>query len=390
MSVIADLPDLRPSLLLDFANSRRVDPRISCVRASAATCWGPDGRPRTVAANVPRIDYDPHTGKCLGYLSERGSTNKLLHSKTFGQIGSGWSVGSNSTTGIGVGAPDGGTYTIIKNTQTGNAYISLQRTVQPQEIETASVFWRGTVKPEAGHLLLIDHRYADGSLKRTTLPFSSPEIIADGKWRRYSLTAQNLSLETVVEAVYVGADTGLFDVEAWGPQIETGIYATSYISTEDSAVTRASDFSFVRNAEWADDFTIVFECTKTDVVGAFPRYVALSTGNYAHELFVAEGGSGQLILGSTEQGVVASSAFPVSTASGQAFKAAMSYSAATQRLMCVVNGVYATHFTARGFAITELGILSGPGGSDVATGNVRRVAVYQCALTDAQMGRLTA
>lgn len=62
MTAIADLPEIRPSLLLDFANSGRVDPRIECTRASAATCFGPDGKLRVVPANTPRIDYDPVTG----------------------------------------------------------------------------------------------------------------------------------------------------------------------------------------------------------------------------------------------------------------------------------------------------------------------------------------
>lgn len=82
MTAIADLPDIRPSLLLDFANSGRVDPRIQCTRASSATCFGPDGKLRTVAANVPRIDYDPVTGKCLGLLVEEARTNLWLNSAT--------------------------------------------------------------------------------------------------------------------------------------------------------------------------------------------------------------------------------------------------------------------------------------------------------------------
>lgn len=82
MTAITNLPDLRPSLLLDFANSGRVDPRIQCTRASSATCFGPNGKLRTVAANVPRIDYDPVTGKCLGLLVEEQRTNLWLNSAT--------------------------------------------------------------------------------------------------------------------------------------------------------------------------------------------------------------------------------------------------------------------------------------------------------------------
>lgn len=80
MTAIANLPDLRPSLLMDFANSGRVDPRIQSTRSSSATCYGPDGKLRTVAANVPRIDYDPVTGKCLGLLVEEPRTNLFTYS----------------------------------------------------------------------------------------------------------------------------------------------------------------------------------------------------------------------------------------------------------------------------------------------------------------------
>ena len=36
------LPDIRPSLLLDFANSKTLDPRITFTRGSTATYW--DGK----------------------------------------------------------------------------------------------------------------------------------------------------------------------------------------------------------------------------------------------------------------------------------------------------------------------------------------------------------
>ena len=43
----ADLPDIRPSLLLDFANSKTLDPRITFTRGSTATYW--DGKTTTKA-----------------------------------------------------------------------------------------------------------------------------------------------------------------------------------------------------------------------------------------------------------------------------------------------------------------------------------------------------
>ncbi len=41
------MPDVRPSLLLDFANSKTLDPRITFTRGSTATYW--DGHTTTKA-----------------------------------------------------------------------------------------------------------------------------------------------------------------------------------------------------------------------------------------------------------------------------------------------------------------------------------------------------
>jgi hypothetical protein len=69
-------------LLLPFAQSGVVDPRITFTRASSATYFNSQGVLTTATNNVPRIDYDPATGRCLGLLIERGSTNIVLNSAT--------------------------------------------------------------------------------------------------------------------------------------------------------------------------------------------------------------------------------------------------------------------------------------------------------------------
>jgi len=66
---------IRPSLVLDFARSQTVDPRITFTRASSATYFNSLGVLTTAANNVPRIDYDPVTGSCNGLLIEEARTN---------------------------------------------------------------------------------------------------------------------------------------------------------------------------------------------------------------------------------------------------------------------------------------------------------------------------
>ena len=80
MSNIINLPAIRPSLLLDFANSKTVDPRITFTRASTATYFDAQGLMRTAASGVLRIDHDPATGACKGLLIEESRTNLLRNS----------------------------------------------------------------------------------------------------------------------------------------------------------------------------------------------------------------------------------------------------------------------------------------------------------------------
>lgn len=81
VNVVANnLPATKPTLILDFANSQSVDPRITFTRASTATRVNSKGLIEVVPSGVPRIDYDPVTGECKGLLIEEARVNQLLNS----------------------------------------------------------------------------------------------------------------------------------------------------------------------------------------------------------------------------------------------------------------------------------------------------------------------
>ena len=48
----------------------KIPPQIAFTRNSSATYWGPDGVSHIAAAGEPRIDHNPVTGECLGWLRE--------------------------------------------------------------------------------------------------------------------------------------------------------------------------------------------------------------------------------------------------------------------------------------------------------------------------------
>ena len=89
-----DYPSVEPSLKLNFANSRALDPRIEFRRASTATYVGKDGLIKTASENEPRFDHDPVTLESLGLLIEESSTNYLGNSEMLAN----WGVGTAGDT----------------------------------------------------------------------------------------------------------------------------------------------------------------------------------------------------------------------------------------------------------------------------------------------------
>lgn len=72
-------PSTRPSLDLNFAGIRRLDPRITFTRASTATYTDANGILQTAAAGEARFDHSD-TGESLGLLIEEARTNLFLNS----------------------------------------------------------------------------------------------------------------------------------------------------------------------------------------------------------------------------------------------------------------------------------------------------------------------
>ena len=82
MTIKALFPTVRPTLNLDFAKTKALDPRITFTRASTGTFVGVDGLIQTAATDVSRFDHNPTTGESLGLLVEEARTNLLLNSAT--------------------------------------------------------------------------------------------------------------------------------------------------------------------------------------------------------------------------------------------------------------------------------------------------------------------
>lgn len=270
MSVIADLPVIRPSLLLDFANSRRVHPLIHCTRASTATCFGQDGKLRTVAAHMLRIDYDPATGECLGLLIEESDTNLLLQPEDL--TASVWAKTRATIAPKVMLGPDGVSMTdaIVSEALFASEHYVAQANVAPsfapEDKFILSTFAKAGAKTKLAlrfRRTLAPASYITGffdlitgatnvtgatggatlSLTRKALPngwhWCCIEYVAGATDGADSLSAYAYPTEVLTNANYDG--TGQADLYLFGLQCIKRQYPSSYIPTTTAATSRAAD-----------------------------------------------------------------------------------------------------------------------------------------------------
>ena len=260
MAISQNFPSIAPSLSLNFASSRTLDPRITFTRTSSATCVGPNGLLRVVSANEPRFDHDPTTGESLGLLVEEQRTNLLLRSEDFGNAV--WSYSEASASTNTTVAPDG-TTSGDTVTSAGSAVVSQPIAKTASAITYfSSLFVKGTVTAftfsiddgtttNRGRVVFnlstgtISSTNNDGEFTGTSGTITS----FPNNW--YRLTATTTTNSTVVARMrlfWTGAGTSL---DFWGAQLEAGAFATSYIPTTTAAVTRAADVASITGSNFS-------------------------------------------------------------------------------------------------------------------------------------------
>jgi hypothetical protein len=272
MSVKQNFPTIRPTLNLDFAGSQVVDSRITFTRASAATLTDAQGILKTVRDNKPRIDFDPSTGECKGLLIEEQRTNRVNYSSEFNnsywQIDSGGTLIPNQAI-----SPDGSlTADLVRETASSGISPRLIKTNPWSDLSgvtfTFSVYVKsfGTKRnvfmlcQESANAFYAHFDIVAGTVVQVSNSGSGVLVGANienegNGWFRISITGSIPSSEiymmTQTETVgstgfgapsYTGdGSSGVF---YWGSQVETGSFATSYISTTLTFTSRASSATY--------------------------------------------------------------------------------------------------------------------------------------------------
>ena len=252
-------------------------------RASSATRVNKDGLIESVASGVPRLDYpllDGVVQSCPALLLESSRTNYVPRSE---DINTGWSKGNVSITNNDTISPDGSQnaakITEDTNTTQHVVYDTLTGSVSPSTTCYFSCF----IKKGTKRYIQLREGFSNtqANIDTNTFTLADSNNLTDYEienygngWYKISFKFTSNSSGDIQFACYLLNDSqntsytgdGTSYVYLWGAMIEQGSYATSYIPTSGSTVTRltevsnaagtVSDFNSVQGVLFADLETV--------------------------------------------------------------------------------------------------------------------------------------
>jgi hypothetical protein len=384
--------DTSPALFVwgaQLSNSASLDPYV----------YNPAAAPTSAAYYGPRFDYNPVTLAPRGLLIEEQRTNRTLNSEDF--TAATWvATVVGTSTRVNDGAPLGFTRGLITATSatggirqihsglTSGQVYALSFYIQSTATSVQIVFENGTSQFGSGHNVTINP--SNGTAGVLT-GFTSVSIQPFGPGYVYTLITAPAggALSANIEWRITNSGNSIW---LGRPQFEAGAFATSYIPTVASQVTRATDVATIA----APNFASWFNQTEGTLVASVAR-LAIGTadaisatlfadGNNIIELFAKNTDSRVLsIVGGVTQvnlidaGKVSAS---VPYTSGVAYRL-NDYALATNA------GTVLTDTSATVPTVTILGIGSRSGALPF-NGHIRSIRYYPVRLTNAQLQALTA
>lgn len=353
----------------------------------------------------PRFDYDPVTLAPRGLLIEEQRTNLLLRSEEFGNASS-WSKGNGTITTNAVASPDGATTadTFVTTAATATTFVRQAFTsvaadytasfyARANGVQFVQIVWAGGQSTNYANFDLTNGTVGTNTATAATI------TAAGGGWYRISMTSTLAAAVGSVSLYCVPASTsarsasftgdGTSGIFLWGAQVEAGAFATSYIPTVASQVTRTADIAAIAAPNfdpWYNQtegtFVVDFDCSATSSAlsaddGTNSNFIRIGRSSTTGRLRVFTGGVEQAdVLPANALGW----AGPVKLAA--AYKVNDFAASAS-------GGTVATDTSGTVPTVTQLRLgVSGAG--DTINGHLRSLRYYPTRLTNAQLQALTA
>lgn len=415
-----------PALSLDFLPGS-LDARVTFTRGSTGTYFNSSGVLSSAAINTPRFDYDPVTLAAKGLLIEEARTNLLTYSSDW--TNAAWTKSRATVTTNATAAPDGTSDAdkLVEDTtasathrvfqQAAKAASSLTRTFSVYLKAAERTFARVSVSDNTETVVArADVNLSTGTITAasvvggSTISAASSNITPAGNgWYRCSITATFdatitnpgafvFICDALASISYTGNGTsGLF---IWGAQWEDGAFATSYIPTVASTVTRSADVATMTGT----NFSSWYNQSEGTFVAAFDRFGFDSS---AGSVLLAQADDGttnnrvalrlnaRLSDAAAQATIVNGGSVIVNAHAGaltsmvdRNVRAAMAYQVGTPAVGR--DGSVADVAAAASLpTVNQLTIGQGPGASAV-NGHIRSVTYYNTRLPNAQLQALTA
>jgi hypothetical protein len=232
-------------MLLDFTNPV-LDPRITFSRGTGATRVNASGFIEVVGTTTPRFDYDPVTLAPRGLLIEEARTNLLTYSEA---ISTGYAPVRATLVNNATAAPSGvvNATKIVEDTTATSTHI-VGGAITSGATSSFSVFAKAAERTWLYVVSGTATAYFDLSTGAvgTTANCTGSTVNMGNGW--YRCIISNFTTST---SVYVGpasgnggasyTGNGTSGLYLWGLQLEAGAFATSYIPTVASTVSRSAD-----------------------------------------------------------------------------------------------------------------------------------------------------
>jgi hypothetical protein len=257
-----------PRMALDFTTGV-LDPRVTIARAlNTATRVNSSGLLEIVNANLPRFDYNPATLAPKGLLIEEARTNIAPYSDQFDNVA--WVKTRCSITANATASPDGTTNAdkLVEDTTASNSHLvqSATLTVPSLATVTVSIFMKaaertwGRIGDGGGSGIFAFVNLSTGQFGTIGGGVTNSRIEPfNNGWYRVSITgvmtgvlSQMLIYSATADNTSTYTGNGTSGIFIYGADIQVGAFATSYIPTTTTSVTRNADTVTMTGTNFSD------------------------------------------------------------------------------------------------------------------------------------------
>jgi hypothetical protein len=367
--------------------------------ATYQTVPGPYVATTSAAYYGPRFDYNPVTLAPLGLLIEEQRANLLLYSQQLDNAA--WTKVNATVTANATVAPDGtSTADTLVEDATNNFHNIVQTAGTVGVVETFSAY----VKPAGRSWIAFQcgssvayFNVSTGVVGNLSSATASIQNAGNG-WYRCSMTMTRaggtgtgvLLASANGTASYTG--DGISGVFLWGIQLEAGSFATSYIPTVASQVTRNADVATMTGTNFSSWYnqpegTFFVDCAPIAVDNDIALSVS-NSGGYNNSIYVPADSASQFIV--VNGGVV-----QVSIDAGTVTASAANRIAGTYKLndfAASVGGGAVVTDTSGTLPTVDRAVIGGLEGNTAnrLNGHIRQIAYFNSRLPNAQLQALTA